>query len=198
VGALLCSEVHFRFVAHALRDALCGSLPAPVRELVVSRSSVRAASLGACEVAQAAGALRGACSKPIMAVAAGRIVASKRMHLAIEAANLMHERVHLHVLGDGPELARVRRLDRRGNISFGGQVRRQEALAWIAAADVLVHPSQLEAAPTVVREARSLGTPVVACAAGDLARWASGDPGIVLVAPSAPAIASGVVAACGV
>jgi len=41
--------------------------------------------------------------------------------------------------------------------------------------------SALEGAPSVVREARALGVPVVAVAAGDLAEWAKDDAGVLLV-----------------
>ena len=77
-------------------------------------------------------------------------------------------------------------------VVFTGNLPRREALAWIAAADVVVHPSAVEAAPTVVREARALGVPVVACDAGDVALWAASDPGITVVAASGLAIARGI------
>ena len=54
-------------------------------------------------------------------------------------------------------------------------------LRWIAAADVLVSASAHEGAPSVVREARALGVPVVAVSAGDLAQWAERDAGLLLV-----------------
>ncbi len=83
------------------------------------------------------------------------------------------------VVGDGPELAELSA--RFPNVRFIGRVPRSEALCFIAAADVLVSASAAEGAPTVVREARTLGVPVVAVAAGDLALWARSDPGIVVV-----------------
>jgi glycosyltransferase involved in cell wall biosynthesis len=46
---------------------------------------------------------------------------------------------------------------------------------------VLLSASRHEGAPTVVREARALGTPVVACAAGSLAALAESDDGIWIV-----------------
>jgi teichuronic acid biosynthesis glycosyltransferase TuaC len=45
----------------------------------------------------------------------------------------------------------------------------------------LLSTSAHEGAPSVVREARALGVPVVAVAAGDLAEWAKADPGIVVL-----------------
>ena len=46
---------------------------------------------------------------------------------------------------------------------------------WIRASDLVVSASREEGAPTVVREARALGTPVVTTAAGDLVKWAELD-----------------------
>jgi len=66
-------------------------------------------------------------------------------------------------------------------VRFTGYLARGEALRWIAAADVLVSASAHEGAPSVVREARALGVPVVAVNAGDLAQWAKRDAGLLLV-----------------
>ena len=78
-----------------------------------------------------------------------------------------------------------------------GQVIRHVAMASaktvsqaIAAADVLVHCSTVEAAPSVVREARACGVPVVATDAGDVGRWAATDPDIVTTAPHPSAVAA--------
>ena len=74
-------------------------------------------------------------------------------------------------------------------MTFTGALPRREALAWVAAADALLHPSAVEAAPTVVREARALGVPVVACDAGDVVAWARDDAGIHLAEASADGLA---------
>lgn len=66
-------------------------------------------------------------------------------------------------------------------MEFLGQLPRNETLKWIGAADALVSASRHEGAPTVVREARALGVPVVAAAAGDLLEWAKSDPGLHVV-----------------
>jgi glycosyltransferase involved in cell wall biosynthesis len=88
--------------------------------------------------------------------------------------------VRLVVIGDGPERASLaKEAEPLGAAAtLLGALPRREALAWIRAADVLVHPSAVEAAPTVVREARALGVRVVACDSGDVATWAGSDPGI--------------------
>jgi teichuronic acid biosynthesis glycosyltransferase TuaC len=109
-----------------------------------------------------------------------RLIPDKRVALALQALELLAlAGATTLVVGDGPELAALRA--RFPNVRFTGRLPRSEALCFIAAADVLVSASALEGAPTVVREARALGVPVVAVAAGDLANWAKTDPGILLV-----------------
>jgi teichuronic acid biosynthesis glycosyltransferase TuaC len=68
----------------------------------------------------------------------------------------------LVVVGDGPERSRLEALARARGVDarFVGRVPRDEALAWIGAADVLIHASEAEGLSTVVREAEALGTPV--------------------------------------
>jgi teichuronic acid biosynthesis glycosyltransferase TuaC len=85
------------------------------------------------------------------------------------------------VVGDGPERPALEQ--RFSTVRFVGQVERPLALAWLAAADALVSASLHEGAPTVVREARALGTKVVCLPAGDLRKWAEADPGIYVVGP---------------
>ena len=96
---------------------------------------------------------------------------------------------HLTLIGDGPERAALEKQVEGAAVTFTGALPRREALAWVAAADVLLHPSAVEAAPTVVREARALGVPVVACDAGDVAAWARDDAGIRVAAASPDGLA---------
>jgi len=44
--------------------------------------------------------------------------------------------------------------------------------------------SEAEGAPTVIREARALGVPVLATPVGDVLLWASEDPGIEIFRPA--------------
>lgn len=113
-------------------------------------------------------------------VVCGRLVASKRVDRAIRLAHREHAR--LVVVGDGPERGALERLSRvlGAEVRFVGQLPRRDALSYVAAADRLVHLSDHEAAPTVVREARMLGIPVLAAPAGDVPLWAARDRGIDL------------------
>ncbi|MBX3182232.1 MAG: glycosyltransferase [Polyangiaceae bacterium] len=111
----------------------------------------------------------------------GRLVASKRAHVALTAASALAalRPVRVVVIGDGPERARLEAAF--PHVEFTGALPRDRCLTWLAAADGLLSASRDEGAPSVVREARQLGVPVVSCAAGDLMRWAEIDPGIVVV-----------------
>lgn len=111
----------------------------------------------------------------------GRLIPEKRIETALRAGSLLPH-AELVVLGAGPlekELAREFPLAR-----FLGQLPRPEALLWMRAADLLLCASRTEGAPTIVREARQLGTPVVTPEVGDLRLWARDDPEIWLISSS--------------
>lgn len=181
-----------RFVAHALREDLIRGLPPALGELLRASSQVHPAAVRVPDVRDRAARIRSSCEAPLLATVAGRLVPDKRVDLAIGAAELLGGKLQLAVAGDGPDAARLQALGGRAPVQFLGRLDRRDALAWIAASDVLIHPSAVEAAPTVVREARALGTRVVACDCGDVARWADEDRGIVIAEPSAGAIARAV------
>lgn len=195
VGSLVDRGARLQFVATHLLDALAGGLPAALAERLRAASCVEPAPIEVPEPGPAAAALRASIGLreregERLAVCVGRLVAGKRFELAVAAAAEIAPRLRLALVGEGPERGRLEALAGAAGLRVisTGAVPREEALAWIAAADVLVHPSASEGAPSVVREARALGTPVVACAAGDVALWARDDPGIVIAAPNARAI----------
>jgi glycosyltransferase involved in cell wall biosynthesis len=113
-----------------------------------------------------------------LALIVSRLIPGKRVALALRALALL-DKISIVVVGDGPELAALRRAF--PSVHFTGRLARPQTLSYIAAADVLVSASAEEGAPSVVREARALGVKVVAVAAGDLAMWAQLDPGLLLV-----------------
>ncbi len=115
--------------------------------------------------------------EPLILVVA-RLIRSKRVEVALRAA-LRVPGARIVVCGDGPEYWHLSR--DFPTVTFLGQTARSQTLMWIGAADVLLSASRDEGAPTVVREARALGVPVVTTAAGDLLRWAEIDPGLHVV-----------------
>ena len=120
----------------------------------------------------------GVASEARLGVIVSRLIPEKRVDVALRSA-LRVAGLELAVIGDGPQrLALSRSFP---NVRFTGQLARHDALTWIAAADVVLSASRREGAPSVVREARALGVPVVACDTGDLSSWAADDPGLFVV-----------------
>jgi teichuronic acid biosynthesis glycosyltransferase TuaC len=177
---LISANAQLRFVSTELHDLVLGRLPAEARAILERRSRVEHCAIDVSSALSRDGARRllEIPSAGRVAVVVARLVESKRVEVALEAC----ERVvglQSIVVGDGPERDGLMR--RFPKARFVGQVERPLALAYVAAADVLVSASLHEGAPTVVREARALGTPVVCLAAGDLRRWAATDAGIHVV-----------------
>jgi teichuronic acid biosynthesis glycosyltransferase TuaC len=190
--SLCAREASFTFAAASLRDALTHVLAPDLAADLARRAHVEPPPIDVPRDPAHAAALRASLALgpgERLAVAACRLIPSKRVDLAIAAASA--SQVRLVVVGDGPERpALARRAEELGaKVTFTGALPRREALAWMGAADVLVHASAVEAAPTAVREARALGVPVVACDAGDVAAWAKDDPGIRVVEATVEALA---------
>lgn len=118
--------------------------------------------------------LPGVEQRPNRCVVAGRMLSYKRFDLAIRAWPTVLRSApdaELCVIGGGPERAALERLI--GELGLTSSVRllgelpeRDRVLAEIAAATLLLQPSVREGQSTVVLEALTLGTPVLA-AVGD-------------------------------
>ena len=177
---LVRAQASLRFVSTELHDLVLGSLPAAQRADLAPRSTVQPAAIDVEGVpARATSRKRlGIEGNGRVAVIVARLVPGKRVDVALEACTRV-KRLSTFVVGDGPELGTL--LARFPTAHFVGHVERPLALAYISAADVLVSASLTEGAPTVVREARALGTPVVCLEAGDVRRWAESDPGLSVV-----------------
>ncbi len=138
-----------------------------------------------------------------LVVLVGRAVKDKRLDVAIEAvraASLLAALTtppRIVVIGDGPE--RVAWMRRFPEVHWLGQLGRSDTLRHIRAADLLVSASRREGAPTAIREARTLGTEVVAARAGDLVQWSLNDAGLHVVedfTPEPGALANALIAQC--
>lgn len=199
LGMLLGREAEVTFAAASLREALERSIRPDLAARLAAHAHVEPPPIDLPDVRGRAAALRaevGLGPGDRLAVVACRLIPSKRVGLGIEAAAAAGAGVRLVVVGDGPDRgALAAQAEALGKVvRFTGALPRREALAWIAAADVLLHPSAVEAAPTVVREARALGVRVVACDAGDVAAWAQDDAGITVVSGSVEALSEALAA----
>ncbi|PWU25334.1 MAG: glycosyltransferase family 1 protein [Candidatus Rokuibacteriota bacterium] len=93
----------------------------------------------------------------------GRLVAMKRPQQAVDAFRVLRQTrpdAVMWVIGDGPELSRLRQSS-PPTVSFLGRLPRQELLTRLAAAHVLVATSVREGWGLNVSEAATCGTPTV-------------------------------------
>ncbi len=178
--ALVDGDARFRFVASTLLEALIRPLPRDLTRAIEARARVEPCAV---EVPD-----RSALSDPRNGnfpfdrdyiVWVGRLVEGKRPALALDAA--ARAGVPLVVVGDGPLEPSLRDQAAEVGATLLGALPRNEALRWMAHARAVLVTSSAEGAPTVVREARALGVPVVSTDVGDVAAWAARDPGIVVV-----------------
>jgi teichuronic acid biosynthesis glycosyltransferase TuaC len=193
VDELLSGGAQFRFVAEDLRVKLLAVLSKTRRDRLAAASRIELPHLCVAHVArrrmipprQHDGPPKLDETLQRRWVVCARLVRSKRVDLAIREA--ARQRASLTVIGDGPLRAELEALASgfEPRAHFTGHLPRGDALALIADAHKLVHLSEAEGAPTVIREARALGVPVLATAVGDVARWAAKDPGIEIFRPTA-------------
>jgi len=174
---LVRTGAQLRFVSSELHDLVLGGIPPTQSRILRARARIEPCAIdvtGTLTREQA----RASVGIPVsarVAVIVARLVPGKRVDVALEAC-LRVPNLRTIVVGDGPERAAL--TCRFPAARFVGHVDRPLALTYLSAADVLVSASLLEGAPTVVREARALGTPVVCLPAGDVAHWAQNDAGI--------------------
>ena len=103
--------------------------------------------------------------------AVGSLNRLKGHHLLVEAlAEPGLGDFHLIILGEGPERESIECLARALNIEDRVHLLGicTDPLPWIAASDVMVHPSEYEGLSLALIEARSLGVPVIATEVGGI------------------------------
>jgi glycosyltransferase involved in cell wall biosynthesis len=172
---LLAAGAHIRCVSQHVRSTLLEAAPELEAHVVVAPSPFDLPVLAS--KAELRRRLKVPPGIRLLLVVA-RLVAEKRIDVALASTAALPATQRV-VVGGGPLLEPLRR--RHPEVLFTGELPRPEALCWIAAADVLISASLHEGAPTAVREARALGTSVVACEAGSLVELATHDDDIWLV-----------------
>jgi glycosyltransferase involved in cell wall biosynthesis len=139
--------------------------------------------------------------EPFLWTYAGTMNFSQALETALEAAELLGDGFHLHLVGEGPERrvleARARELPRAG-VSFQGQVPPAHAAEILRASDVLLmslaeKPGLNASVPSKVYDYPAVGRPVLMAAGGEAARVAGEAGAALVVTPGdAEALASGV------
>jgi glycosyltransferase involved in cell wall biosynthesis len=147
---------------------------------------------------------RGALAIPLDAdvlLMAATINRQKGIALGIEAFQRLataRPRLHLVVVGDGPERARLEAIARDGSgaarVRFVGAVRDWEVAPYYAAGDILLYPTlRAEGMPHAIVEAMSSGLAVVATDRGGVRTAVrDGETGVLLARPSAELLAGAV------
>lgn len=172
------SQAQLRCVSHDLQQRLLALDPS-----LAARCSVQpcALDLSAAPTRDQARAVLQVGADELLLIVS-RLIPSKRVDLMLTSLTFRPEAPRARrtvVIGSGPEMPALR--TRHPQVHFLGELPREQTLHWIAAADLLLTASAAEGAPTVVREARALGVPVLACAVGDLPLWARLDRGLHLL-----------------
>jgi glycosyltransferase involved in cell wall biosynthesis len=182
IGRLLAHGTRFRFVSEELRGALETSLRPAQRDRLHTASRVELPPIDVPIRPRSWDDRNGDTSRPRW-VTCSRLIASKRVDRAIREA--ARSNVDLTVIGEGPLRGELEALaaSLEPRARFVGHLSREKALELIADSHRLLHLSEAEGAPTVIREARALGVPVLATPVGDVARWALEDPGIEIFRP---------------
>ncbi|MCS7220088.1 MAG: glycosyltransferase family 4 protein [Anaerolineae bacterium] len=109
-----------------------------------------------------------------MLISVGRLQVEKGLHLLLQAlARLRRPGVHLLIVGQGRDEARLRRLAQRyrlaSQVHFTGFVPHEELPAYLNAADIFVMPTLcVEGLPMVILEAMACGLPIVASDIGGI------------------------------
>ena len=162
VRTLAARVERWRFVSSALLDELLRAVDGGTRRALERVAVVAPAALEMPDVREAVARRRASLGGRRVAVSVGRLIASKRVDRAIERVAAAPDVDTLVVVGDGPERARLEQFAKARDVDvrFVGVLSRPDALAWIGAADVVLHASEVEGLSTVLREAQALGTPV--------------------------------------
>ena len=163
VRAIAEKAVSWRFVSESLKESLLRALGDEARARVERIAVVDAAKVEMPDVREAVARKKRELGAARVAVSVGRLVRSKRVDRAIEHVARTRDLDTLVVVGDGPERGRLEALARARDVDarFLGVLPREETLAWIGAASVVLFASEHEGASTVLREAMAMGTRVV-------------------------------------
>jgi glycosyltransferase involved in cell wall biosynthesis len=181
---LLREQVRLRFVSHRLRRDLKARCDQRTWALLERHSYVEPCAIDTSGVPNRRDArARLGLDDRFLALCVSRLIAGKRIDWALARAPV-GAGTRWVVIGDGPERGRLERS--HPDVTFLGALDRAKTLTWLSAADVLVFCSEREGAPTIIREARNLGTRVWSNDVGDVREWALRDAGIQVICGLTP------------
>lgn len=141
-------------------------LETPVDLTGIAKLSQQTCALPAVSRTDAAG---DAARQPALRIAiVGRLSLEKGQRLAIEAAQRVavnsDHRIHIDLLGEGPDREYLQRLAEKyqGHLGISLLGFQENPFPWIKAADVVCLASDYEGLPNAILEAMAAGTPVLA------------------------------------
>jgi glycosyltransferase involved in cell wall biosynthesis len=106
---------------------------------------------------------------------------------ALPALRQRFPALRLVVVGDGPDRSRLEPMARAADGAVVMTGYRDDVMAVMDAADVLLHPSRIEAFPTTLLEAMAASVPVVATAVGGIPEIVhDGETGLLISPPPDP------------
>lgn len=145
--------------------------------------------------------LLGLPAEPFLWTYAGMMNFSQNIGTALEAAEILGEGFHLHVVGAGPERPlleeRARQLG-KARVSFQSQVPPAEAAEILRASDALLmslaaKPGLRDSVPSKVYDYAAVGRPVLMAAGGEAGRLSSAARAALPVTPGDPEALAGAV-----
>lgn len=129
----------------------------------------------------------------------GRLATEKQPELAVRGfamASQSRAELHLDLIGDGPQRARVESLTRdlgvTDSVTFHGRLDRPQLAELVGSSDVLVNSSQIETFSVASAEALCCGTPVVGPDVAALPELIGSDDGVLYGDGDAQGLADGI------
>lgn len=128
-------------------------------------------------------------SESVRFVSIGNLLHLKGFHLGLMAYANVHAKLgesEYWLIGDGPELKRLKKLAREfgivSKVLFLGQLPREDVLRRLEDCDILVHPSLHDSGGWVVAEAMAAGRPVICLDIGGPSLQVTDETGIKIKA----------------
>ena len=118
---------------------------------------------------------------------AGRLSKEKGVKTLIEICKKLPHDIHLIIIGDGPEVENIKKLESsQNNIHYLGSKNHQQTISLIKGSDVLVQPSFSEGISTTILESMACKTAIVASNVGGNLELIQDQESGILVEPTNP------------